>query len=52
MPGDRTDFGDSSWPLFAMYSKIAEDEDNMRAQLWQKDAEGIIVFVCPSIFLP
>jgi len=54
MPGGHPsrgepDFGDSSWPLFTMYSKIAE-EDNKRAQLWHKDAEGIIVFVCPSIF--
>ena len=35
-----------------MYSKIVEEEDNNRAQLWQKDAQGIIVFVCPSVFLP
>ena len=55
MPGghpSRSDpnIGDSSWPLFAMYSKIAEEEDNERAQLWHKDAEGVIIFVCPRIF--
>jgi hypothetical protein len=35
MLGDHTsriepDFGDSSWPLFTMYSKIAEEEDNKK----------------------
>ena len=55
MPGDRTsriepDFDDSSWPFFTMYSKIAEEEDNKKVQLWQKDAQGVIVFVCPSGF--
>jgi len=57
MPGghlsrSEPNFGDSSWPLFTMYSKIAEEEDNKGAQLWQKDAQGIVVFVCPSISLP
>lgn len=41
-------FSDSSWPLFAMYSKFAEEEDNKITQRWQKDAEGIIIFVCCS----
>ena len=28
-----------------MYSKIAEEEDDKMAELWQKDADGIINFV-------
>ena len=28
-----------------MYSKAAEDEDNKMAERWQKDAEGILIFV-------
>jgi hypothetical protein len=37
--------GDSSGPLFTMYSKLAVEEDNKMAERWQKDAEGIIIFV-------
>ncbi|KAI0292524.1 hypothetical protein BC826DRAFT_433338 [Russula brevipes] len=40
----ETNFGDSSGPLFSMYSKIAEDEDNKMVDQWQKDADGIIIF--------
>ena len=28
-----------------MYSKAAEDEDNKMADRWQKDADGILIFV-------
>jgi hypothetical protein len=28
-----------------MYSKLAEEDDNKMAERWQKDAEGIIIFV-------
>lgn len=28
-----------------MYSKVAEEEDNKAAELWQKDADGILIFV-------
>jgi len=40
--------GDSSGPLFTMYSKIAEEEDDKMVERWQKDAEGIIIFVRPD----
>jgi len=46
--GDR----DSSWPLYAMYSKIAEEEDNNDAERRQKDADGILVFVSPHVTSP
>jgi hypothetical protein len=32
-----------------MYSKIAEDEDSQMAKRWQKDAQGIILFVGPHL---
>ena len=28
-----------------MYSTIAEEEDDKMVERWQKDAEGIIIFV-------
>jgi hypothetical protein len=28
-----------------MYSKIAKEEDNQVAERWQKDADGILIFV-------
>ena len=45
----ETNFGDSSGPLFTMYSKIGEGEDNQTAERWQKDADGIVIFVCPEV---
>ncbi len=32
-------------PFFSIYSKAAEDEDNKMVKKWQKDAEGILIFV-------
>jgi len=43
-----TRFRDGSWPLFSMYSNIAEEEDNKLAERWQKDADEILIFVRPS----
>jgi hypothetical protein len=43
-----TDFGDSSGPLFSMYSKISGEEDSKMAKRWQKDAEEIMIFVGPG----
>ncbi|KAH9952546.1 hypothetical protein BGW80DRAFT_618337 [Lactifluus volemus] len=37
-------FTDSSGPLFNMYIKMAEEEDNKVADRWQKDADGILIF--------
>ena len=31
-----------------MYSKAAEEEDNRMVERWQKDADGILIFVSPS----
>lgn len=38
-------FRDSSGLLFSMYSKLAEEEDNKMVDRWQKEAEGILIFV-------
>jgi len=42
----ETNIGDSSGPLFTMYTRLAVEEYNKMAERWQKDAEGILIFVC------
>lgn len=44
-----SNYGDGSSPLFSMYSKIAEEEDNKMAGRWQSDAKGILIFVSPHV---
>ena len=46
---EESNFGDSSGPLFSIYSKAAEDEDNKMVERWQKDADGILIFVSPRV---
>ena len=41
----ESNFGDSSGPLFSIYSKEAEEEDDKMVERWQKDADGILIFV-------
>src|SRR5216684_7096536 len=41
----ESNLGDGSGPLFSIYSKIAEKDDNKRAERWQRDAQGILIFV-------
>ena len=31
-----------------MYSVAAEEEDNKMVERWQKDADGILIFVSPQ----
>ena len=45
-------FGDSSGPLFSLYSKIAEEEDDKVTDRWQKDADGILIFVSGRVAIP
>ena len=40
---------DSSWPLYAMYYKIAQEEDNNDAERHQQRTDGILVFVSPHV---
>ena len=44
----QSDYGDSSWPLYLMYSKIAEEEDNRMVERCQKDKDGTLIIVSPS----
>ena len=37
--------GDSSGPLFSIYSNLVEEEDNKLAERWRKDALAILIFV-------
>ncbi|KAI0246141.1 hypothetical protein BJV78DRAFT_1286710 [Lactifluus subvellereus] len=43
----QSNFSDGSGPLFNMYVKMAEEEDNKLADRWQKDADGILIFLNP-----
>jgi hypothetical protein len=45
---ENQEFADSSGPLFFMYRRITETEDNTMAVRWQKDAGGILIFVSSS----
>ena len=47
----ESNFGDSSGPLFSIYTKAAEDEDKKLVERWQKDADGILIFVSPRIVI-
>ena len=44
-------YGDSSGPLFTIYSKHAEKVDSGLCERWQKDADGIIIFVRTKVAL-
>ena len=45
----ESSFGDSSGPFFSIYSKAAEEEDNKMVERWQKDADGILIFVSSHV---
>jgi hypothetical protein len=45
---EQTEFSDDSAPLFAIYQKKAEEEDKNMTDRWQKDADGILIFVSPQ----
>jgi hypothetical protein len=45
----ESNFGDSSGPLFSIYSKAAEEEDDKMVDRWQKDADGILIFVSSRV---
>ena len=45
----ESNFWDSSGPLFSIYYNAAKDEDSKMVEGWQKDAEGIIIFVSPCV---
>jgi len=47
LDGSQNELGDTSGPLFSLYSKMVEESDINRAERHQKDAEGIVLFVSP-----
>jgi hypothetical protein len=44
-PQEECDLGDISGTIYSQYSKLAEEEDNNMARRFQKDADGILIFV-------
>jgi hypothetical protein len=48
--GDFAPPSDNSRPLFSMYSRMAEEEDNKTVTRWQRDTDGILIFV--GLFVP
>lgn len=43
---------DGSGPIFLMYLEMAEEEDKKMAELWQANADGIIIFVSTNPLIP
>ncbi|KAH9962491.1 hypothetical protein BGW80DRAFT_511664 [Lactifluus volemus] len=41
---EPSDVSDGSGPIFNMYVKMAEEEDNKMTDRWQKDADGVLIF--------
>ena len=44
-------YSDSSGALFSMYLSRAENYDKERAENWKADADGILIFVRPPVFV-
>jgi hypothetical protein len=45
----QSNFSDGSGPLFNMYVKMKEEEDNTKAKYWQKDNDSFLIFVSSPI---
>ena len=39
------EFRDSAWPLYSIYSNIAEDEINKMIERCQRNTDGTLIFV-------
>jgi hypothetical protein len=48
---EQANFSNRSSPLFNMYVKMTEEEDNKMTDRWQKDGDGILIFVSPYLGL-
>ena len=46
---EKPEPADSSATLFTIYSQMAEIEHKETAERWQKDADGILIFVSPQL---
>ena len=47
----NSSFGDSSGPFFSIYTKVTKKEDDEMVERWQKDADGILIFVSHCVGL-
>jgi hypothetical protein len=47
----RDEYADSSAPLFNMYLRMAEEGDDKMAERWQKNADGVLIFVSLQFYL-
>ncbi len=47
LDGSQNEISDTSGPLFSLYSKVVGGGDNRRAEIYEKNAEGFVVFVSP-----
>jgi hypothetical protein len=45
----ESNFGDSSGPIFSIYSEATKELDDKMVDRWQKDADGILIFVSPRV---
>jgi hypothetical protein len=50
-PQGESNFGDSSGPLFSLYSKIAKVQDDEMTNRWQQDAKDILIFVSGPVVI-
>ena len=41
----KSEFSDSAWPLYSIYSNIAEEEIDKMVERCQRDADGTLIFV-------
>jgi len=35
--------------LFSMYTRIVEEEDSRMTERWEKEADGVLIFVSPRV---
>jgi hypothetical protein len=49
LQGKEPEFSDSSRPLFAMYQRMTEEEDNKMAEELKEITRGTIIFVSPHL---
>jgi len=45
----ESNYSDSSWTIYTMYSKIAGDEDSKMVEHCLRDADGTLIFVSPHV---
>ena len=46
---EESNLGDYSGQLFSIYSGAAQEEDYKTVEQWQRDADGVLIFVSPRV---